>query len=271
MAQVIQTLCDVHLHAEDEKQLIGRTFIVNVNGRARAVELCAMCEEALLVPLQAVLNEHGRKVNPSDMPPAVREPRADTDKTETCPLDGRVFKSRAGLAIHARMHEMSVEALLGETPNLGLMMCTFPDCGHRSVSRAAIGTHVLNRHGMTLSEVETQYSAVHASLDVHNKTPSHQLTCPVCGGGPFKTRAGLGTHADKVHDMTVSMLLDEPDRVKCPHCTREYENEHAMLDHTRKHEESRNICLDCSPAQKFTTKAGMISHRRSKHKDKVAA
>jgi hypothetical protein len=277
MAQVIQTLCDVHLHSEEEAQVIGRTFVVNINGRIRALELCTECEEQLLVPLQAILTEHARRADATDMPAPAREPRVtgDDNRSVACPVDNKRFKSRAGLSIHARhKHEMSVEALLGEAPNLGMMMCTFPDCGHKSVSRGAVATHALNRHSLTMSELEGEYGPVQPSLNIHNGEASNgELTCPLCSDRRvFKNRAGLGTHADKVHDMTVSMLLGEPNRVKCLHCPREYEDEHAMLDHARKHDVSdAHICMDCNPPQTFVTAAGMNSHRRSKHKGRVAA
>lgn len=208
MAQVIQTLCDVHLHREDGErpsQLIGRTIVVNINGKTRAMELCAMCEEELLVPLQSVLDEYGRKVDATDMPSPTREPREPRAgaRAAACPEDGEVFKSRAGLAIHARhKHEMSVEALLGEAPNLGMMSCTFPDCGAKSVSRGAVATHVLNKHQLTLSELEQLYGPVVASLDNNTPTATEdgQHICLDCTPPrQFNMAAGLHSHRRNKH------------------------------------------------------------------------
>lgn len=206
MAQVIQTLCDVHLHAEDEKQLIGRTFVININGRIRVTELCATCEGQLLTELQRVLDEYGRKADATDMPAPVREPRVSAgkgDRSVACPKEGEMFKSRAGLAIHARhKHEMSVQALLGETPNLGMYLCTFPDCDAKSVSRGAVATHVLNKHQLTLGELEQLYGPVMPSLDNNTPTTTEdgQHICLDCTPPrQFNMAAGLHSHRRNKH------------------------------------------------------------------------
>jgi hypothetical protein len=281
MAQKIVTLCDAHLQREPEVQTPGQTFVVNINGRIRAMELCTICEEELLAPLQAMLQEHGRKVEATDMPAAPREGKLKPTRAGDmiCPIDQQPYQGRAGLAIHARhMHQMSVEALLGEAPNLGMMTCPLPDCQHQSVSKNALNTHAQNKHRKSLGELETLYGSARSSLDGVDTTNQAEtlgagsLACPLCNNRLFRSRLGLSTHADKIHDMTVSMLLNDPDRVKCPQCPREYENERAMQDHqAHKHGADQFLCMDCSPPQAFVTAAGMNSHRRSKHKDRVAA
>lgn len=207
MAQVIQALCDVHLN--EDQQLVGSTFVINVNGRLRAIELCGACEAELLAPLDAVLKDLGRKADASDMPSPVRESRANANvnggRSMTCPVDGEVCKSRAGLAIHARhKHEMSVEALLGEAPNLGMMKCTFPDCNGKSVSRGAVATHVLNKHHLTLAELEQLYGPVMASLDNNTSSAtgevSDQYICLDCTPPrKFNMSAGLHSHRRNKH------------------------------------------------------------------------
>ena len=90
MAQVIQTLCDVHLHQDPEVHTAGRTFVVVVNGRARAMEMCPDCEQELLSPLQALLVEHGRK---EIFQRTQRRWPMESQATSTTALDGTGFRS----------------------------------------------------------------------------------------------------------------------------------------------------------------------------------
>lgn len=164
MPQVILNLCDV-CHARDEAKVEGDQVRVALMGRQeRMVILCESCRSELVDPLAAMLDRHGSVVKvgtPAAKPPAVKA-------------------------------KLPGASLAAENPP-----CPMDDCDYQGPTRNALGTHLRERHGVSIMDVLPYQRP-------EMEKPWVDCPEPGCEYGKGPNRDSWSQHIRNVHGKTLT-------------------------------------------------------------------